>query len=217
MAGRLSRRGWPSFGSYPGPGRPGRRRCAVRRPLHPGLALRSQPGQPPHRHLPAHPQVGFQRHAPGGKVHQLGPGIPGRRLRPPALRLHRHHRRPADHHRRRPAATHLRGPPAGLPGGPTPTRGPRWVVPVAGKAGARHLRPWPVPPRLGRPSSAIRPRGHLGTVALCQRRDRNGLRGWRGPRHPRRPSRTVVRACLDPPTPSAVRGPGPLSRPLQPG
>ena len=28
-------------------------------------------------------------------------------------------------------------------------RGPRWVVPVAGKAGARHLRPWPVPSRLG--------------------------------------------------------------------
>ena len=82
----------------------GRRGRPVRQPLRPVHAVRSEPGVDPHRAVPEEPPLGSQRHAARRPLHQPGARGPLRRLRPDALRLHRHQPRPAAAPPRRPAA-----------------------------------------------------------------------------------------------------------------
>ena len=87
-------------------GRPGR---LLPPPLRPGGALRAEPRVAPHRPLPAQPPLGDERHAPRRPPHQLGPRGAQARLRPGAVRLHRHQPGSAQPRSGAPPAAHLRG------------------------------------------------------------------------------------------------------------
>ena len=107
--------------------------------------MRAVAGVPLHGHVPTPEPVDPQRHAARRALHQRGAAGPCPRLRPGALRVHRHVGRPPHRAAGRPAPVQLRGV---LPGFRVADRGPvgagqPGLGALAGRAGLSTSRPTP--------------------------------------------------------------------------
>ena len=219
MAGRVPRRARPPGRAHALPRRPRRPGRLLPPALRAGGAVRAEPCVAPHRPLPPQPPLGNERNAARRAPHQLGDRGPEARLRPRALRLHRHESGSAHARPRASVPAHLRGPAARAPPGLHDGREPDPVGALAREEGLRGLRRAVAAPaqeegrtRLG----GRRPRPDAARVP--RRAPRHVLHGRPGDRAPvgaRR--RSVVRPPLALPAAPALGRPRAVQRALRSG